>query len=186
MNPFDSKEPTLPEEGTLRRFLRGDRAACAEVERWIWVVVRQKRLFGSPEESEDIVQDTLAGVWIAVTKRTFTLRRGFRALVREVAARKCIDQMRRRRPMAALDENQKDPSPSPYDLILKKDERARLRWALQGLGASCQKIIRLRFWEGLSYAQIEEQEQSSQGTLRFRMFECMKRLRNLLARWARA
>jgi RNA polymerase sigma-70 factor (ECF subfamily) len=169
---------------TLRAFLAGEPAAVRQVERWAWEIVYFRWGSIPPEEREDVVQDAVAGVWRAVTRPGFRLRTHLRALVRRVAAARCIDRMRRRRPTATLDPALADPAPGPYDRVLRDDERARLRWAVQSLDERCRELIREHFFEDVDYTQMAERRQRAESTIRVHMFNCMKAIRRLWERWA--
>lgn len=185
MGPATQPQPAHESDGELRNFLAGDPATCRVVERWAWEIVHF-RWFGIPvEDRRDVIQDTVADVWRAVSQAGFTLRIGLRPLVRKIATARCIDRMRRRRPTAELSEALQDPNPGPYEQLLRKDESARVRWALQSMDPRCREIIQLHFVEDLPYAEIAAREQRSEATMRVRMFQCMKALRSLFARWTR-
>ncbi len=179
---FPARAPA-EEDRLLRRFLSGDAAASRKVERWAWEVSSFGRYRLPYGERADVVQDTVAAVWQAASSSEFALRHSLRAFVRRVAVARCVDRMRRRRPAAALDESIVDPSPGPYDELLRHDESARLRWALQNLDAGCRELIRLHFFEELSYAEIGAREERAEATMRVHMFHCMKAIRKLIARW---
>jgi RNA polymerase sigma factor (sigma-70 family) len=137
-----------------------------------------------PQEREDVVQDTVARLWQEVSRPGFRLRRGLKPLVRRIAASRAIDCLRKRRPTAEIDESLVDPRPNPYELTLRRDEHARLRWGLQSLEPACREIIRLHLEQELPYAEIALRLQRSEATMRVRMFHCVKALRRLMARWA--
>jgi len=107
---------------------------------------------------------------------------GLRPFVRRIAASRAIDSLRKRRPTAELDESLADTGPNPYEHTLRRDESARLRWALQQLQAPCREIIRLHIEQDMPYAEIAALQQRSEATMRVRMFNCLKSLRRLLAR----
>lgn len=168
----------------LQQFLGGEPAACAKVERWAREILLFRRFRLHREELEDVVQDALVTVLRHASRPEFRLTHGMRAFVRRVALTRAIDALRRRRPTAPLDENLPDPAPGPYDDMLRRDKRARLRWALQSLDPRCREIIRLHLEDDLPYAQIAAREGRSESTMRVRMFNCLKALRNLFERWA--
>ena len=168
----------------LRRFLLGETTACRSVERWAWEIVYFKHYYIPHDEREDLVQQTIADVWSAVSSPDFALSRGLRSLVRAIAGRRCVDYLRRHRPTAELEDEAADPGPGPYEDLFRKDERARVRWALQELGRKCQELIRLHFLEELTYAEIAARREKAESTMRVHMFTCMKKIRRLLRRWS--
>lgn len=168
----------------LRGFLTGDRASTRRIEGWASEHVRRK-LSGLPrEDREDIVQETLVGLHRAVTHSGFSLRTTLRGLVKKIAVARCIDYLRRRRPVVDLDPDMPDPHGSPYDEILRKEQGARLRWILQNLKERCKELIRLFYFEERPYSQIALKLGAVENTLRGQMFRCMQQIRSSLRRWA--
>jgi len=165
----------------LRRFVAGERDAHRTLERWAREVAFFRGFGLTAEDRDDVVQDTLAGVWRAASRPDFELRHGTRALVRTIAAARCIDRLRRRRAQAPLDETLRDAAADPLERAVARDESARLRRALLALDAACRDIIRQHYFEDLSYADIAAREQRSESTMRVRMFNCMKAIRRRLA-----
>jgi RNA polymerase sigma factor (sigma-70 family) len=161
----------------------GEPPAIRQVERWAWSVLAFRRFGFSREECEDVVQETLAALWRDASREGFKLRRDFRAFVRRVAAARAIDRLRRRRPLSALDESLVDPNLGPYDELLRRDERARLHWSVQQLDPKCRDLIKLHLEEDRPYAEIAAAEGRSESTLRVRMFNCLRTLRRLVARF---
>lgn len=180
---MDHPATAAADDRLLRQFLAGDAAACTTVERWAMEILLFRRFRLQREELEDVVQETLITVLRHASRPDFRLTHGMRAFVRRVALTRAIDAMRRSRPTALLDENLPDPAPGPYDELLRRDQRARLRWALQALDPRCREIIRLHLEEDLPYAEIAAREGRSESTMRVRMFNCLKSLRTLFGRW---
>ncbi len=178
-------EDEPPDVALLRAFVAGERSAVRRVERWAWEIVHFRWGSIPLDDRGDLIQDAVAGVWRAASRDGFELRSSLRALVRRVAAARCIDWLRRRRPGGPLPPQLADPSPDPYEWLLRRDERARLRWALQNLDERCREIIREHFYEGAPYAEIAARRDRSESTMRVQMFHCMKSIRKLWERWIR-
>lgn len=172
-----------PDEDLLRRFLIGEAKACRLVEKWAHELVRFKFHLLPSFEHEEIVQDTISDLWRAVSKEGFRLRVSLRSFVRAIAAARSIDRLRKYRPTSELLDVHVDPQPGPYDRLLKKDETARLRWAIQNAGQSCQEVIRLHYYENRTFGEIAEQLGRAEATLRVRMFNCVKKIREMMRRW---
>lgn len=173
-----------PDDPLLRRFVAGEAGACRTVERWAFEVAAYGRFRLPPDEREDVVQDAVAAVWQAASRRDFELRHSLRAFVRQVAAARCIDRIRRRRPTWELSDELPDVVPGPYERLLDADEAARVRWAIQAVGEACRELIRRHFLDSEPYAAIAATENRAESSIRVRMFECMKRIRAVLARRA--
>jgi RNA polymerase sigma factor (sigma-70 family) len=171
------------EEDLLRRFLAGEGDACRRVEIWVREIVGFKSYGMGRADRDDVVQESLAGIWKLVTRDDFSIERSLRSLVRAVATARCVDRLRRRRPTAEIPESLEHTGPDPYQELLRREDDARVRWALQNLGDACREIIRLHFFEGRTYGQIAAALDRAESTMRVRMFNCMKELRKLVARW---
>ena len=176
-------EEAHPDAALLRAFVAGEASAVRRVERWAWEIVHFR--WGSIPQADraDLVQDAVADVWRAASAPGFALRDSLRALVRRVAAARCIDWMRKLRPTAPLGDDWADVSDNPYEALLRKSDRARLRWVLRALDERCREIIREHFYEELPYAAIAQRRERSEATMRVHMFHCMKRIRQLWERW---
>lgn len=168
------------DEPLLRAFLSGDPTACRTVERWSREVLLYHRFGFTREEREDIVQDAVSGVWQAAGRPGFALHRGLRALVRTVTLARAIDRVRRRRPSAPVHDDVPDPSETPEEHLDTQDEMRRLHAALATLDEPCRDIIRLHYFEDWPYARIAKREGRREATMRVRMFNCMRALRELL------
>lgn len=180
MRPSDPNEPS-PGDPLLRGFLAGEPAASRQLERWTRDIVRYRAFRLTAADREDIVQDTLVGVWKAARAPQFQLRHGLKALVRRVAVARTIDRLRRRRLTEALSDELPDPAPDPVEALLRRERDARLRWALGALEERCRDLIRLHFFEQRPYADIAAELGRAESTMRVHMFHCMQTLRRLVA-----
>ena len=176
-------EPSVDDLALLRRLVAGDAGACRIVERWARETIAYRGFRLTAEDREDALQDTVAGVWSSASRSGFQLARGLRALVRTIAVARCIDRLRRARPTEEVRDSLQDALPGPLERLLASDEAARVRWAILELDERCREIIRLRFFEEQDYAQIAAREDRTESTMRVRMFNCMKAIRNRLTRW---
>jgi RNA polymerase sigma factor (sigma-70 family) len=177
--------PPRADERLLRRFLAGDAQACRQVERWTREILLYHRLGLTREEREDAVQDVLAGVWRAAGRPGFALRHGLRAFVRTVTLARAIDRVRRRRPQEPVDEMMPDRAAGPESNAESSERAAWLHAALEALDARCREIIRLHYFEDWPYARIAERERRREATMRVRMFNCLRALRERLGTGSR-
>ena len=174
---------TRDDHDILRRFRAGELAAFREVETWAKQVVRH---FSLPEsERDDIVQQTLTDLWHTITKPDFQLRENLRGLVRKIAAANCLDLLRllrKWRRHGELDDAiaRPDPRPGPHDRAERKNERLLLRLVLRALSPSCKEIIALHFFQELTYPEIGAQLGRAEGTMKVRMFNCIREIRKML------
>lgn len=169
-----------PDEELLRRFQAGDPGALRTIAGWARQVVSFKRFHVPFDDRDDLVQESIAGLWRAVSREGFALRRGLRPLVTTIASARCIERLRRFRPIEAADVDPPDRGPGPYETLQHLDEREQLRMSIRRLSGACREIIQLHFFEEVSYAEIAARQDRAESTMRFRMFECMKRLRRMV------
>lgn len=172
-----SGRPLESDERLLRRFLAGEPEACRRLERWAHEILFYQRLGLGREEREDAVQDVLAGVLRAAGQPGFALRHGLRAFVRTLTLARAIDRVRRRRPAVPADETLPDTGEGPEAGAERAEESARLHDALAGLDPRCRSIIRLHYFEDWTYARIAASENRREATMRVRMFNCLRALR---------
>lgn len=167
----------------LGGFRRGEAAATRQVIAWAREAVRAGAFRLTTEDQEDVAQAVLIDLLRAVRSPGFVLRKPLRAFVRHVAAARAIDALRRRRPTLELDPDLAAATPSPYEELLSRDREALLRWALQQLGSTCRDLIRLHYDERLSYSEIAVRLRVNESTLRGRMFQCLRRAREIVQSW---
>lgn len=180
-----SARPLESDERLLRRLLAGEPEACRRLEQWTNQILLYQRLGLSREEREDAVQDVLVGVLRAAGQPGFALRHGLRAFVRTLTLARAIDRVRRRRRVEPADESLPDPREGPEAGAERAAESAQLHAALAGLDARCRSIIRLHYFEDWPYARIAARENRSEATMRVRMFNCLRVLRERMGVGAR-
>jgi RNA polymerase sigma factor (sigma-70 family) len=165
------------EQDILRAFLRGDAQACARVDQWCRQIV-YSRLAGIPrEEQDDLIQESLAGIWKHATRNGFVVRSSFRALVHKIAMARCVDWIRRRREICDLPETLRSSGLDPLDRTELRDEGGRLRLALYRLDERRRRLIQLRFYEEKSYAEIVRELGGTESSWRVRVHQCLQDLR---------
>jgi RNA polymerase sigma-70 factor (ECF subfamily) len=192
--PMSAPESSLPE--LLRRWHAGDREALAElVQRegpWIAERVRLRLgpLLRARAETQDYVQDAMLEI-LEYAPRFVTGEPGrFRALLARIIENLLRDQhdwfAAKRR---ALSHEQPLPSDSILDLDRPRDsvtrpsehaqraeEQAWVRLALELLEAEDRKVLLLREWDGLSFADIGRQLGLSEDAARMRFNRALPRL----------
>lgn len=172
-----SPRPLEHDEQLLRRFLAGESQACRLLERWAHEILFYQRLGLTREEREDAVQDVLAGVLRAASRPGFALRHGLRAFVRTLTLARAIDRVRRRRRSVPADDALPDPARGPEADAEASAQSEQLHAAMAGLDERCRAIIRLHYFEDWTYARIAAHEHRGEATMRVRMFNCLRALR---------
>lgn len=165
-----------PDQVWLRAFRDGERSACGQVARWARDLVRDRRFFFDEHEVDDIVQETVIAVWRICAREDFRIDGSLRPLVRRIAAARCIDRLRRRRPGLELDDRLPDGRPSPYDDLHAAERRQALLAAVQALRPVCRDLIRWRIVDELPFAEIGARLGCAEATARVKMFQCKQRI----------
>lgn len=150
------------------------------VEQWARDVVRFRGYGIRSTEHDDLVQQTLIATWRACSRPGFVVRKGLRAVVHKIALARCVDWLRRQRPMQELDDNLADPLPEPTQQLADSDQWNQVQGALARLGKGCREIVQLRFFHELPYAEMAKLTGRNEATLRVRLFQCMKEVRKQL------
>jgi len=184
---FPSEAPDGPEEARerlttlVRRIRRGERAATAEVR------VRVRRIlafrgYGIPREDRfDLEQVVLLQIWQAVGRADFDSG-GFWGFVEVVASRRAVDWWRARRPEVDFEPpaTVADTSTGPLRAVLDREQRELAQAALERLSPECQELIRLQVGSRLSYGELAERLDRSEGALRVQMHRCIRRASRIL------
>jgi RNA polymerase sigma factor (sigma-70 family) len=173
----------MSDRNVLRGFLAGDGAASQRVEVWVRRVVQFRGYFIPADERDDVVQEALASVWRTLSRDESQLPDNFGGFVRRVAHRRCVDWLRNHRPTTELTDSVPDPRPNPYDELLAKDPAARVRWLLRALDPRCRELFRMHHLEHLKFREIAERLGTAEATQRVHMLNCVRKARELLARW---
>ncbi|MGA8115360.1 MAG: SigE family RNA polymerase sigma factor [Actinocatenispora sp.] len=139
------------------------------------------RLCGSWHTAEDLVQDTLAKLY--VHWKRVSAARSVDGYVRRVMLNTYLEQVRRPWTRRLF------PSASPPDLPAPEPDRVGpldLRGALRHLAAGQRAVLVLRYWEGLSVTETAEALGCSTGTVKSQTSNAVARLRKLLPEYVGA
>lgn len=166
----------------LLRFRAGDPKAVQAVLCWIRNTVHSTPHRVPCSDRDDVVQETMMSLWLAVLRKSFLVRTDFCTLVRRIATMRCIDWHRRRINSCSLGDSLPDPHPDPHTRLSSLEDLHLLRRALAGLNSGTREILRLHFFEDLSYAAIADLFDRSSSTVRVRAFLALKSLRRDLDR----
>lgn len=130
----------------------------------------------------DIVQDAMLDVW-----RTAKAYRGgasVRTWIFTIARNKLVDRFRRGARLSFTDDLPEtvDDAPDPEAVIVAAQDASRLRSCLAKLKEAQQSIVRLAFFEGLTYSEIAEVEGIPTGTVKTRIYYAKEALKRCLGR----
>lgn len=171
----------MTDDAELRlAFLSGDAEACRLVAAWARQAVRSPRLRIPPGEVEDLVQETLVRLVVAIEGDHFTFRVGFHAFVHRIALARAIDWIRCRRILTDLDPELAADHPDPVAKLERQQDLARVFGALGAMKPLCRDLVRWHFVEEQSFVAIAARTGRHAGTLRVHMLNCLRTLRSLL------
>uniref|UniRef100_A0A832MLI3 RNA polymerase sigma factor n=1 Tax=Eiseniibacteriota bacterium TaxID=2212470 RepID=A0A832MLI3_UNCEI len=177
---------------TLERCRAGDERAYRDLvqryQRQVYSLAL--RMVRSAEDAEDITQETFVRVFRNLDR--YDPRRPFTAWLFTIAARLCIDAIRRRRhrPVALVQREEgtdeerivevEDPGPGPEDLASRQEEERRARDLIESLPPHYRIVVMLRHQQDLSYEEIAEALSLPLGTVKARIHRARALLKERL------
>ena len=165
------------DESIIEGFRSGDPRALSHIERQINFHVCKWRARFPEEERKDIVQQSVMGVYIAVSRKVFKLKHGLSSLVRTIAVARCIDHLRKKCIEGQSEEHLMDRGPSPSKIVELKDEFQRVRFALGKLDWKHREAIRLRLLMDEPYSAIADQLGGDESYVRGLVFHGIRKIR---------
>lgn len=153
---------------------RGDAEALAETYRQFGnsLYGTALRVLGSPEEAEEVVQET----FLTLMRKAPELRvRNLGGWLRRVTTNRCIDRIRRRRPQVEADDGPLLSSPAPHAAAGMDIERAVRR-----LPDRAREVFLLHDVEGFRHREIAEMLGVAEGTSKSQLFRARELLRQML------
>ena len=176
-----TSEVTFPEDDSLvARTLAGERAAFGTlVERYKRPVYHLAlRLLGNPVDAEDAAQEAFVRAYVRLA--SYQQGSNFKAWLLAITAHWCIDQQRRRKPLSldvvAADEPALATGDEPESDFLRAERQSEVRSRLAGLPEHYRQVLVLRYWEGLSYAEVGRTLGQPTSTVRMRLFRAHRRM----------
>jgi RNA polymerase sigma-70 factor (family 1) len=111
----------------------------------------------SREDAEDVVQQAFVNLW---SRRTvLEIRTSTRAYLYRAVRNGALNRVRESRNVVTLHAEPlrspaADPPPDPLTSLDARESADRLHEAMAGLGPRCRDVLRLRWIEGMSHAEI--------------------------------
>lgn len=179
----------MDEKHILTRARRGDVAAFEELVR-----LYEKRVYavalrssGNPEDAADIVQEVFLRAWRSI--ESFRGDSGFSTWLFRITMNLCVDHARHRhaqpqtQPIVTDDETERplpDPAPTPEEHLDNRELGRELAAALAEVSEEHRRIVLLRDVSGMSYTEIAEVLEISEGTVKSRLSRARIALRKVL------
>jgi len=163
------------DEDLMAAVASGDEAALAAlIDRYAASVhAYLQRHSGNREDADDLLQET----WLRVARsaRSFDTARRFRSWIYGIATNLARDLFRRRltRQRALRDLAAQPPAASGADSV----DRGELRARIAELPENMRAVLLLRYYEGMSEAEMAEVLDIPRGTIKSRLHAALRRLR---------
>lgn len=181
----------MDEKHILTRARRGDVAAFEELVR-----LYEKRVYavalrssGNPEDAADIVQEVFLRAWRSI--ESFRGDSGFSTWLFRITMNLCVDHARHRhaqpqtQPIVTDEETERplpDSAPTPEEHLDNRELGRELAAALAEVSEEHRRIVLLRDVSGMSYTEIAEVLEISEGTVKSRLSRARIALRKVLLR----
>lgn len=179
-------------EDLLERAARGDRDAVMSLyDRFAPVLMAvATRIAGGRAEAEDIVQEVFARAWREAA--TFDRARGSAiAWLVTLTRNRAIDAVRSRKRRTRHEDDQTreepavvPPASTPELAVVDAERAAAVRVALESLRPEQRQVLELAYFSGLSHSEIAERLAQPLGTVKTRIAQAVKRLRDELSRFS--
>ncbi|MEM1431227.1 MAG: RNA polymerase sigma factor [Pseudomonadota bacterium] len=136
----------------------------------------------APDEAADVLHDAMLEVWRQAGR--YRGASSVRTWLFTIARNKFVDRVRRGERLSFVEEvpETDEVEPSPEAILAAAQDAARVRACLGGLKAAQRLVVRLAFFDGLSYDEISELEQIPAGTVKSRIFHAKQALLRCLGR----
>lgn len=166
-------------ENWIKRAQKGDKKAFENIYNFFF-----KRIYrycdynlAKREVAEDLTQETFIKCWKSLPSFSFKKGGSFQAFLFKIAKNLIIDESRKKKTLAMeeyLEEGVWDDLEEKLD---KKNQETNVKNAISKLEEIDRQIIILRFFEDLSFSEVEEVIDIKSGTLRVRTHRILKKLK---------
>jgi RNA polymerase sigma factor (sigma-70 family) len=137
---------------------------------------------GSREDAEDCFQEGVMSVWVNVQQGRYDLREtaSFKTYVLGVCKYKWMNKLRSayRKNMSLTSELPDIPAITTEELYEERLQHLNIN--LSALGSLCQDILKMFYFEKLSYEEMEKRTGKTAESLKNQKYRCINRLRELM------
>ncbi len=166
----------------IARWRGGDeRAATILVERHAPAVSRFVASMGERAEVDEVVQDTFVRAFGSIDR--FREASSLRTWLFSIARNLCRDRARasRRAPLVvAIDETHALAADDPLSAAVATETEGRVRAAMEGLTETQRAVFTLRVTEGLSYREIADVVETTEGAARVHYHNAVRMVKEYL------
>lgn len=178
--PTRDGEPS--DAALIARWRGGDeRAATILVERHAPAVSRFVASMGQRGEIEEVVQDTFVRAFVSIDR--FREASSLRTWLFSIARNLCRDRARssRRSPtVVPIDERHALTGDDPLSAAVATETESRVRAAMEGLTETQRAVFTLRVTEGLSYREIADVVETTEGAARVHYHNAVRAVKEYL------
>ncbi len=176
---------TTPDSQLLERARSFDAEALAEIyDRYAEPIYRYLyRTVGDAARAEDLTSEVFCKL-LQVLDTPRAPRDKLQGWLYRVAHNQAMDWFRQqgKGPTLPLNEELVAGMDLPHDILERREAQQRLRTAISQLTTDQQRVILLRFGEGLKVSDVSDLMGKSQGAIKILQHRAIKRLRKLLDR----
>jgi len=142
-----------------------------------------RRMTGKANRSEELFQEVFLAVWSG--RRRYQAARPFRSWLFGIAANKCREDRRQQHgPILSLSAGDVlapvAVGPSPAEQVIGTETTALVEQCVLRLPPQQRAVVILRVWNCLSYREIAEALDQTEGTARSTMFHALNAMRKYL------
>ena len=185
----ERREHGLDDKHILARARRGELDAFEELvrryEKRVYVIAL--RSSGNPEDAADITQEVFLRAWRSI--ENFRGDSGFSTWLFRITMNICVDHARHRQAqpqtttLTTEDDEERpihDTAPTPEEQLDNRELGRELAAALAEISEEHRRIVLLRDVSGMSYSEIAEILEISEGTVKSRLARARIALRRIL------
>jgi RNA polymerase sigma-70 factor (ECF subfamily) len=139
------------------------------------------RMLGERGEAEDAAQETFLRAYAHLDR--YDTARSFRTWLLSIASNHCIDRLRKRRLTWLSIEEPLPPHPAltsdevePEDAVISNERSAAIQKMLAALTPEYRAVVVLRYWYDLSYTEIAEVLNTTESSVKSRLFRARQTL----------
>ena len=182
--PSISDVATLSDIDLVTRTLKGEKEAFSEIVRRYQDAVFNLclRMLNDYHEAEDAAQEIFVKVYRHLNR--FDKRRRFSTWILSIARNHCIDRLRTRRvtwvSLDAPEVYKQGEYIRPEEHVIEQERSDNVQRLLQKLPVSYREVIVLHYWYDLSYQEIAEIVNASEGAVKARAHRARRELGKLL------
>lgn len=173
-----------PDEGLMANVAKGQRGPLETlVRRYATPLLTFiQRMIGDRHRSEELFQEVFLAVWNK--KHQYEFPRAFKPWLFAIALNKCRADFRKPRVITAhfAEEavSQSEDGRAPLESMIATETAEKVALAITRLPTQQRTVVVLRIWQELSYTEIADLLQRSEGTVRSHMYHALASLRGIL------